>query len=82
MLYLALWAYWTSVKTTTRFSPFQLIHGVEVVFPIECEVTSLKIAVEILLDTNHLKERLVYLEHLEKQRRDAYLANEVHKKRV
>jgi hypothetical protein len=35
MLYPMLWAYRTSVKTTTNFSPFQLVHGVESILPIE-----------------------------------------------
>ena len=38
MLYPSLWAYRTNVKTATGFSPFQLVHGVEVVTPIECEM--------------------------------------------
>jgi hypothetical protein len=82
MLYPTLWAYWTSVKTATGFSPFQLIHGVEVVFSIECEIPSLKIMVELLPDMTQLEEHLVYLEHLDEQRRDAALENEVHKKCV
>jgi hypothetical protein len=68
MLYLTLWAYRTSVKTTTGFSPFQLVHGVEAVFPIECEIPSLKISIELLPDTTELEEHLVYLEHLDEQR--------------
>ena len=31
MLYPALWAYWTNVKIALGFSPFQLIHGVELI---------------------------------------------------
>jgi hypothetical protein len=76
MLYLTLWAYQTSVKTTTGFSPFQLVHGVEAVFPIECEIPSLKIVVELLPDMTQLEECLVHLEHLDEQRRDVSLANE------
>jgi hypothetical protein len=34
MLYPALWAYRTSVKTTTGISPFQLVHSVESILPI------------------------------------------------
>ena len=41
MLYPALWAYRTNVKTTAGFSPFQLVHGVEAVTPVECEIPSL-----------------------------------------
>jgi hypothetical protein len=35
MLYPMLWAYRTMVKTATIFSPFQLVHGVESILPIE-----------------------------------------------
>ena len=65
MLYPALWAYRTNVKTATGFSPFQLVHGVEVVTPVECEIPSLKIAIHVLPDTTKLEERLVHLEHLD-----------------
>ena len=47
MLYPALWAYRTTVKTATGFSPYQLVHGVEFVLPVECEIPSLKLAIEI-----------------------------------
>jgi hypothetical protein len=67
MLYLTLWPYRTSVKTVTVFTPFQLVQRVKVVFPIECEIPSLKIVVEPLLDTTQLEERIIYLEHLDEQ---------------
>ena len=65
MLYPALWAYITVVKTTTGFSPYHLVHGVESVLPIECKIPSLKLAVEILPDTFTLEENLVHLEQLD-----------------
>ena len=40
-LFSTLWAYQTSVKTTTGFTPFQLVYGLEVVLLIECEIPSL-----------------------------------------
>jgi len=40
MLFSALWAYRTSVKTSTGFTPFQLVYGLEAVLPIECEIHS------------------------------------------
>ena len=82
MMYPALWAYRTNVKNATRFSPFQLIHGVEAVTPVECKNPSLKIAIHVLLDTTELQERLVHLEHLDEHRRDARIANKAHKNRV
>ena len=82
MLYPALWAYRTNVKTATGFSPFQLVHGVEAITPIECEIPSLQIAIHVLPDTTELEEWLLHLEHLDEQRRDALTANQAHKNRV
>ena len=50
--------------------------------PVECEVPSLKLAVELLPDTSPLEECLVHLEQLDEQRRDALVALEVNKHRV
>ena len=80
MLYPALWVYRTIVKTTMSFSPYQLVHGVESIFPVECEIPSLKLAIELLPDTSPLEERLVHLEQLDEQRRDALVALEVNKR--
>ena len=82
MLYPALWAYRTAVKTATGFSPYQLVHGVESILPVEYEIPSLKLAVELLPGTSPLEERLVHLEQLDEQRRDALVALEVNKHRV
>ena len=86
MLYPSLWAYRTNVKTATGFSPFQLIHGVEVVTPIECKIPSLKIDIHVLPDTTELEEHLLHLEnldeHLDEHHRDALTENEAHKNRV
>ena len=54
MLYPALWAYRTNVKTTTGFPPFQLVHGVEVITLVECEIPSLRISIHVLRDTTDL----------------------------
>ena len=55
MLYPMLWAYRMPVKTATGFTPFQLAYGLESIFPIECEIHSLKLAVELILDTSSLE---------------------------
>ena len=75
-----LWAYRTSIKNSISFSPFQLVYWLEAVLPIECQIPSLNLAVELLPHTSLLEERLLYLEQLDEQRRDAALANEAHKK--
>ena len=62
MLSPSLWDYRTIFKTATSFSPYQLVHGVESILPVECEIPYLKVAVEISLDTFALEEHLVHLE--------------------
>jgi hypothetical protein len=61
MLFSALWAYRTSVKSATGFTPFRLVYGVEAILPIECEIPSLKLAVELLPNTSAEEECLLYL---------------------
>lgn len=68
MLFSALWAYQTSTKDATRFTPFQLVYGMEETLPIECEIPSLKMAIELLLETSPQEERLLYLEWLDETR--------------
>ena len=82
MLYPTLWAYRTVVNNATGFSPNQLVHGVESILLVECEIHSLKLAIEILPDTSALEEHLVHLEQLDEQPQDALVALEVNKHRV
>ena len=42
----ALWAYHMSCHTSTGATPFSLVHGMEVVLPVEMEVSSLRVALE------------------------------------
>jgi hypothetical protein len=68
-----------SVKTATSFSPFQLVYRLEAVFPIECQIPSLKLEVQLFPDTSPLEEWLLYLEQLNEKHYDVALANEAHK---
>eukprot|EP00253_Pinus_taeda_P018971 PITA_18971 len=77
-----LWEYRTSVKTSTSFTPFQLVYGLEAVLPIECEILSLQIAIELLPATSEEEKHLLYLAQLDENRRDATLAIETHAKRI
>ena len=46
----ALWAYRTTWCNTTGFSPYDLVYGKSVVFPIEFEIKTLKTTMEVNLD--------------------------------
>lgn len=82
ILYSALWAYRTSVRNATGFTPFQLVYGLEAVLPTQCEISSLKLTIDLLPGTSEEEARFLELIQLDETRRDAALANEAHKKRV
>lgn len=82
MLFSALWVYRTSVKTSIGFTPFQLVYGLQAVLPIECEIPSFLIAIELLPATSKEEKCLLYLAQLDENRRDAALAIETHAKRI
>jgi len=52
ILYSALWAYRISVRNATEFTPFQLVYGLEVALPIHCDISSLKLVVDLLPRTS------------------------------
>jgi hypothetical protein len=79
MLYSALWAYQTIVNIAIGFSPFQLVYRLEAILLIECQIPSLKLAVDLFPGTSPLEEHLLYLEKLDEQCHDEALANEAHK---
>ena len=54
----------------------------ESIFLIECEIPSLKLAIELLRETFELEERLVNLDHLDEQCRHALVDLEINKHRV
>ena len=81
-MYPALWAYRSNVKTAMGFSPFQLVHRVEAVTLVECEIPSLKIAIHVLPNMTELEEFFLHLEHLDHLHQDALTTNEAHKNRV
>jgi hypothetical protein len=52
MFSLALWAYRTLVKIIIDFTSFKIFYGVEETLPIECEIPSLNLAIEIFPNTS------------------------------
>jgi hypothetical protein len=56
------------------------VYGIEAFLPIECEIPSLKLKVELLPHTSTEEEHFLYLTKLDKTRRDVTLINEAHQK--
>eukprot|EP00253_Pinus_taeda_P021580 PITA_21580 len=46
----ALWAYKTTLRNTTGFSPYELVYGKSVIFPVEFEIKTLRIALAVNID--------------------------------
>ena len=46
----ALWAYRTSIRTSTGATPYSLVYGMEAVLPVEVEIPSLRILREAELE--------------------------------
>jgi hypothetical protein len=82
MSFSALWAYQISFKSAIGFTPFHLIYGIKFVLSIECEISSLKLVVELLPNTSIEEEHLLYLMQLDETRRDVALVIETQKKRI
>jgi len=70
------------MRNATRFTPFQLVYGLEAVLPIQCKIMSLKLAIDLLHETSKEEAHFLELIHLDETHRDATLANEPYKKRV
>jgi hypothetical protein len=68
----ALWAYRTTWRNTTGFSPYELVYGKSVVFPVEFEIKSLRTALAVNPNlTNAQTARLQQLNELDEKRLDA-----------
>jgi hypothetical protein len=70
------------IKSTTGFTPFQLVYGIEVIMSIEYEIPSFKLAFELLHNTSAEEECLLYLMQLDETHRDVSLVIETQKKCV
>lgn len=81
-MYLALWAYRTSVRNATGFTPFQLVYGLKEILLIQCEISSLKLVIDLLPNTSDEEARFLEIIHLDETCHEALLANKEHKKRI
>lgn len=68
----ALWAYRTAWKSTTGFTPFELLYGKTVVMPIEFEHKTLRTALELDITLPAAQEdRVTHLNELDEWRKSA-----------
>ena len=58
------------------------MYGLEAVLPIQCEISSLKLAINLLPKTSEEEACFLELIRLDETRRNAMLANEAHKKSI
>jgi hypothetical protein len=69
----ALWAYRTTWRNTTRFTPYELVYGKHVVLPIEFEIKTLRTTLQVGLDLSEAQQhRLNQINELEKSVRLQY----------
>nr|XP_027099019.1 uncharacterized protein LOC113718303 [Coffea arabica] len=79
----ALWAYRTTFRTPTQATPYALVYGVEAVLPLECQIPSLRIAIqEGLSGENNVRLRLEELEALDEKRLEAQQRIECYQARL
>ena len=65
----ALWAYRTTWRNTTGFSPFELVYGKVPLFSMEFEISTLRTTLEVGLDPSEAqKHRLEQLDELDEIR--------------
>ena len=68
----ALWAYMTAWKSTTGFTPFELLYGTVAVMPIEFEHKTLRTTLELNIALHVVqKDRILHLNELDEWRKSA-----------
>jgi hypothetical protein len=68
----ALWAYRTTWKNTTSFTPYELVYGKHVLLPIEFQIKTFKIATELGLNLSEAQQqRISQLNELDEIHQDA-----------
>ncbi|MCO5599623.1 hypothetical protein L7F22_053729 [Adiantum nelumboides] len=80
----ALWAYRTSFKVSTQFTPYHLVYGQEALFPIEVELGSLRVlAKKNISSKEKLEQRIIDLQCLDLDREAAtdYYITQANKKK-
>ena len=68
----ALWAYRTTWKNTTGFSPYEMVYGKQVLLPIEFQISTYRLVVELGMDLNKAQQqRMMPVNELGEVRQEA-----------
>jgi hypothetical protein len=79
----ALWAYRTSIRTSTGATPYSLVYGTEAVLPAEVEIPSLRILKEAeLTDAEWVEDRIAQLNLIDERRLNAIHHAQCYQKRI
>ncbi|XP_038695477.1 uncharacterized protein LOC119992757 [Tripterygium wilfordii] len=79
----ALYDYRTSVWTSTGETPFSLVYGIEVVLPVEVEITSLRIAIEVgLEERDWINARYEQLNLIEERKMEMLCRGQLYQRRM
>eukprot|EP00253_Pinus_taeda_P036071 PITA_36071 len=74
----ALWAYRTTWRNTTGHSPYELVYGKEVLLPIEFQVKTFKMAVQLGMDLSEAqKHRMEQLNELDEIKQEENLRTDL-----
>jgi hypothetical protein len=55
----ALWAYKTTWKNTTSFTPYELVYGKKVILPIEFQIKTFIMVIELGMDLTKAQKKRV-----------------------
>jgi len=68
----SLWANRTTWKNTTGFNPYEMEYGKQVLLPIEFQISTYRLAVELGMDLNEAQQqRMMQVNELDEVRQDA-----------
>ena len=56
----ATWAYNTTWKTTTRFTPYELVYGKKALLSIDFEYNTLRMVAQLDLDLSHAQKEILF----------------------
>ena len=79
----ALHAYRTGVQTSTEATPYSLVYGIEAILPIEVEIPSLQVLIEVELEeAEWVQAQYEQLNLIEEKRMKAIFHGQLYQKRM